>query len=206
MKFVKWFSLFFIDAVIFFGLGFCFGFKAEDFFYPGNKPLTDYESPNIIVPESSAEPAVKQEKVLTKDTKYVVKTICLPDTEISNEVLDIPYKYIGMNRESFLVAIENMNAAPQQSEQEKGFVSAYVETFSPERVKITMYYEPLEKKLYLAIYNHQLVVFEEDMSTIYMRTGIYTDSLSEEAIIKLTNGVLIHSEQELYKLLESYSS
>ena len=206
MKFVKWFSLFFIDAMIFFGVGFYFGFRAEEFFYPGDQILIGYESPHIIVPESGLELVAKEEKVLNEQTKYVVKTICLPDTEISNEVQDLPYKYVGMNRETFLLAIENMNASPPEYEKEKGFSSAYVESFSPQRVKITMYYEPLEQNLYLTIYNNQLVVFEEDMTTIYLRTGIYTDHLSEETILKLLEGVLVHSEEELFKLLESYSS
>lgn len=207
MRFVKWISLFFVDALLFFCIGFYYGFKTEGFFYPGEKPISDYQSPHIITPDTSADQAVSvEEKRLDKDTKYVVKTICLPNTEMSNQVFDLPYEYIGMDRQTFLMAIENLTISPPESEKENGFVSAFVESYSPERVKVTMYYEPQKSEYHLALYDNQVVVFEEDMSTIYMRTGIYVDDLSEETRLELINGILLHSEEELYKFLEAYSS
>ena len=207
MRFVKWISLFFVDALLFFCIGFYYGFKTEGFFYPGEQPLSDYQSPHIITPDTSADIAVSiEEKRLNADTKYVVKTICLPNTEMSNQVFDLPYEYIGMDRQTFLMAIENLAISPPAAEKENGFISAYVESYSPERVKVTMYYEPQETNFYLAIFDNQVVVYEEDMSTIYMRTGIYVDDLSEETRLELINGILLHSEEDLYKFLEAYSS
>lgn len=60
---------------------------------------------------------------------------------IVETVWKLPPKYIGMNRETFLVAMENYQAAPPLSELEKGFVSLEVLSFSPERVVIQMSYD-----------------------------------------------------------------
>lgn len=209
MKFVKWFSLFLIDALLFFCIGFYYGFKTETFFYPGDKVIDNYDSPHIIESEipSFETPVSVREEVITENTKYIVKTVILPDTEMSNESIDVPAKYIGMDRETFLAAIENLEAAPPAHESEKGFVSAFVDSFSPARIKITMYYQPIEEKgFYMAVFDNQLVVYEEDRQTIYMQTGIFVEDLPEEIQIKLINGISLSNEEELYNFLESYSS
>ena len=207
MKFVKWISLFFVDALLFFCIGFYYGMKTENFFYPGNKTEEHYSSPHIIREENSAAPVVMEEELITEHTKYVVKTVLLPDEEISNEILQIPDQYIGMDRETFLAAIENFTLVPPTSEREKGFVSALVESFSPSRVKVTMYYEPEEEKsFYLAVFDHQVIVYEEDQNTIFMRTGILMEDLPEEVQLKIIAGLTLETEEELYNFLESYSS
>lgn len=208
MRFVKWISLFFVDALLFFCIGFYYGFKTENFFYPGENPVSEYESPNIITQSLTPETQVSvREEVLTENTKYVVKTVYLPDTEMSNEILELPDKYVGMDRETFLMAIENMSLSPPAHEKEKGFVSAFVDSFSPTRVKVTMYYEPEEESgFYLAVFDHQVVVYEEDKVTMYMRTGISVEDLPQEIQLKLFGGISLGSEEELYNFLESYSS
>lgn len=208
MKFVKWISLFFVDALIFFCIGFYYGMKTENFFYPGDALVKQkYESPHIIHEESKTSPVVAKEETITENTKYVVKTIIMPDKEISNEILKIPSQYIGMDRETFLAAIENFSLVPPIAEKEKGFVDATVESFSSSRVKVNMYYEEEKKgNYYVAVFDHQVVVFEADKTTIFMRTGIQMEDLPEEIQRKIITGLTLKTEEELYTFLESYSS
>ncbi|MBQ7358674.1 MAG: hypothetical protein IJW63_01110 [Lachnospiraceae bacterium] len=207
MKFVKWISLFFIDALIFFCIGFYYGMKTENFFYPGSKTNETYQSPHIIREESDAEPVAVEEECITKDTRYTVKSVVMPDEDISSETIAVPEQYIGMNRETFLVAMENYSLVPPTEEREKGFVNVEVESFSSSQVKITMYYEnPEIKNFFLAVFDHQVIVYEEDKTTIFMRTGIHLEDLPEEIQMKLIAGMTLETEEELYNFLESYSS
>lgn len=209
MKFVKWISLFFINALLFFGIGFYYGLKTQNFFYPGDNVIENYDSPHIIESKSILpdEPVSAKEEVITAETKYIVKTVVLPDTEMSNETIEVPAKYVGMDRETFLMAIENLENSPPAHEVEKGFVSAFVDSFSPSAIRITMYYEtPQEQCFYIAVFDNRVVVYEKDRQTVYMQTGIFASDLPEEIQIRLINGITVNNEEELYDFLESYSS
>ena len=50
----------------------------------------------------------------------------------------LPDKYVGMNREQFLEAMELYEAFPPLSEMERGFVSLEVLSFSRKRVVVQM--------------------------------------------------------------------
>lgn len=207
MKFVKWISLFFVDALLFFCIGFYYGMKTENFFYPGSQANESYESPHIIREESSIQPVVVEDECITQATRYTVKTVVMPDEDISSETIEVPEQYVGMNRETFLAAMENYSLVPPTDEREKGFVNVEVESFSASQVKITMYYESQEiKNFFLAVFDHQVIVYEDDKSTIFMRTGIHLEDLPEEMQMKLIAGMTLKTEEDLYNFLESYSS
>ena len=50
----------------------------------------------------------------------------------------LPDKYVGMNREEFLQAMDLYEAFPPLSEMERGFVNLEVLSFSRERVVVQM--------------------------------------------------------------------
>lgn len=54
--------------------------------------------------------------------------------------------------------------------------------------------------------NGEVVVYYSDKSTVYEYTGIRTDSLSEDEQVRIRIGYFVSDEEELYSLLESYSS
>ena len=59
---------------------------------------------------------------------------------------------------------------------------------------------------YLRYINGEIVVYEKDMDTVYMNTGIDASHLSEDVLAKLQEGIWVGSEDELFSVLESYSS
>ena len=52
----------------------------------------------------------------------------------------------------------------------------------------------------------KIVVMEEDKRTVYLSTDIYADALSDSLKQELIQGKFIHSMDELYGFLESYTS
>lgn len=77
---------------------------------------------------------------LSADTKYIVIENDLTNAT-SEEITDkLPHKYIGMDREQFLSAMEKFEEGPPLSQREKGFVGLQVLSFSRERVVVRMDY------------------------------------------------------------------
>ena len=54
--------------------------------------------------------------------------------------------------------------------------------------------------------DNKLVVYYEDLETVYLSTDISMDSLSKELQLEILKKKYFESEEELYNFLESYSS
>ena len=156
----------------------------------------------------SLEAAGGQEQVITADTRYVVERFDLTDSSRTEEEEPLPEQYIGMNREQFVDACEVYEASPSLEDQNRGFLSMYVERFSAEEVVVRKNYESSSRpeEFYLAVENNYVVVYEADKKTRFMSTGIPVQSLSDELAEELLNFKYVGSEAELYDFLESYSS
>ena len=58
----------------------------------------------------------------------------------------------------------------------------------------------------MMVYDNMLVVYYSDKKTVYEYTGIMVDDIPEKDQITLNHGMYIRDEEELYELLQSYSS
>ena len=59
---------------------------------------------------------------------------------------------------------------------------------------------------YLAVRNHEVVVYLEDLETVYINTGIMLDSLPKDIQMELMQTIWVEEEEKLYNFLEAYSS
>ena len=165
----------------------------------------------ISPPEESQEgplfQASAEKSTLNADTEYVLEEMDLRNHTIVETVWKLPPKYIGMNRETFLVAMENYQAAPPLSELEKGFVSLEVLSFSTERVVIQMSYDYKEPNAgyYLKVENNYVVVYMDDAQTLYMNTDILVTSLPDSVQQQIIHVMFMPDEASLFAFLETYS-
>ncbi len=220
MKFVKRISYFFVIPGFFLGLGIFLGVWGSRFFYPGhwqdlNEPTLsppDFGDENLALEElyeteESVAAAVSGE-TLCADTEYVLEeTDVIRNTTVETS-WNIPHKYIGMNRESFLEAMEFYAVHPPLSEVERGFVGLEVLSFSREKVVVRMdyrYVQPSES-FYLAVQANEVVVYLEDKSTIYINTGIPLEEFPEQIQLQIMDMLFVPDEETLYDFLETYSS
>lgn len=63
-----------------------------------------------------------------------------------------------------------------------------------------------ENGYYIGVLNNNIVVYENDGQTVYINTEIDVSHLSENTIEKLNKKILCQNLNEVYDLLESYSS
>lgn len=210
MRLWKKISIYFIYPACMLALGLFAGLSVQEFFYPNRQYIRQEESEESRETEENKtlQAAGGQEQVITADTRYVVERFDLTDSSRTEEEEPLPEQYIGMNREQFVEACEVYEASPSLEDQNRGFLSMYVERFSAEEVVIRKNYESSTRpeEFYLAVENNYVVVYEADKKTRFMSTGIPVQSLSDELAEELLNFKYVGSEAELYDFLESYSS
>ncbi len=158
--------------------------------------------------EEPAQEVMVSTETLCVDTKYVLEETDILYHTVVETTWRLPSKYVGMNREQFLQAMEVYEAFPPLSELERGFVGLEVLSFSRERVVVRMDYKFVQpsSSFYLAVYNNEVVVYLEDMQTIYIETDIQLDSLPAHLQQNIIDMMWIRDEEELYSFLENYSS
>ncbi|MDE5745978.1 MAG: hypothetical protein K2I21_00185 [Acetatifactor sp.] len=158
--------------------------------------------------EEVPAPVISIPETLNAETEYILREKDLlsgSEVELSE---DIPDMYIGMNREQFLSAMENYEAAPPLSEKERGFVSLDVLSFAPSRVVVQMNYRYVQpsKSFYVVAINDLIVVYLEDRQTVYQYTNIRLSQLPEQLQQEIIGVMHVTDEESLYDFLENYTS
>lgn len=163
---------------------------------------------NQMVQSSDSAEVVFQEEVLNADTAYVLEETDLRNASVVETTWRLPAKYIGMNREEFLEAMELYEASPPLEELERGFVSLEVLSFSVGKVVVQMNYEYVQpgSSFYLMVEDNYVVVYLEDRKTVYMDTDILLKDLPEELQNDIIQIMYVPDEESLYDFLENYSS
>lgn len=158
--------------------------------------------------ETSVAEVTSSMETLSVDTQYVLEETDIVSGSVVETVWDLPDKYVGLNREQFLEAMKAYETFPPLSEMERGFVNLEVLSFSREKVVVQMNYQYIQPStsFYLAVRDNEVVVYLEDMETIYINTGINPESLPDEMQAELMQMIWIEDEESLYNFLENYSS
>ncbi|MBQ7956156.1 MAG: hypothetical protein IJ282_10465 [Lachnospiraceae bacterium] len=224
MKFVKGISLFLIYPLVMFGMGVYCGVSSYRFFYPGENIILQDSTSHVITQEGHndalKEPSskaaespefvetVQKEDVITADTEYVLQEVDTGKDSTIEFIYSIPSKYVGMNRDAFVGAMDAYEASPPLKEVERGFTGLEVISFSSQRVVVQMSYafiDPTEN-FYLCVEGNYIAVYLEDKETLYMQTDILLDTLPENVQQQIIRYMFIKGEEELYHFLETYSS
>lgn len=159
-------------------------------------------------PDGEAEEVSFTAETLCVDTEYVLEETDVLYHTVVETIWRLPDKYVGMNRDQFLKAMEVYEAFPPLSELERGFVGLEVLSFSRERVVVQMNYKYVQpsSSFYLAAYDNKVIVYLEDKRTVYIETEIQLDSLPFEIQESIMDMMWIENEEKLYDFLENYSS
>ena len=166
----------------------------------------DYET--VQKTDYSVLEAASASETLSVETEYVLEERDIDGETTVETTWKLPDKYVGMNREQFLEAMELYEAFPPLSEMERGFVSLEVLSFSRERVVVQMNYRYIQPSagFYLAVYNNEVLVYLEDRETVYIETEIMLEQLPEMLQQEIIEMKWLENEEELYDFLETYSS
>lgn len=208
MKFVKRISLFFIYPLSMFALGFASNMAIMEFFYPGDSKVQTQVQESNAVKEESVAVSFSEEPIVTANTHYIIQEYNTITGDTTEEEVAAPDKFIGLSREKLSQEISEYNNNPSLTDLEQGFHYMELVSFSAERVVVRKSYEPAieEKGFFLLNENHYVVVYNHDLSQIYMNTDILVEELPENLQEEILNMKYVEDEGALYNFLESYSS
>lgn len=204
MKFLKSISLFCIILIFVLGLIY---FKVVQ-----RSPSENIGHSDEIIAET-AENQGKQDltvstkqNVTTCDTIYEVETYIGDSFTLSVE--DIPFSFLGLNREELLAEIERYELSPSFQDKQKGLHSIELLQFHPDKITVKKIYGEYPEKIiyYIKAVDHELIVYRSDMEEPYMPTDLTLDMLPENVQQEIIAIKCFNDIKDVYSFLESYTS
>lgn len=149
--------------------------------------------------------------VISGKTKYMVQTYYVntdSENKITEDEMPIPADIIAMDRQELEDYLKKYIDEMPLNEYLDGLLSYEIISFSGDKVVLRKTYASdwSENDYYVCDINGEVVVCYGDKKTVYEYTGIRTEDLSDNEQIKVKIGYFVANEEELYALLESYSS
>lgn len=141
-------------------------------------------------------------------TQYTLQTYDMKTKNLTEESLSTPSFLIGLNREEVIDYLKDYLTDLPLSEFEKGLVSFELISFSADSVVLRKTYNPdsVEYKYFLKAVDGYIVAYYGDQKTVFYYTGVSTQDLSTSDRLQLEDGIFVKDLDELYSVLESYSS
>ncbi len=84
--------------------------------------------------------------------------------------------------------------------------AAKVVSFSPELIEVSKTVEQITEGYFVHVLNDTIVVYYADKSTVFEATGISILDLPEEDQIRLRQGIFVDTQEEVFSILEAYTS
>ncbi len=212
MNKVYWSITGFSILVILFSIGYYVSFNNAKVTYPQSE-LNKAEVRNIGDDEddSNTVQAVDANKgaVIRTDsnTLYIEESYDVADAIYQDKEIAIPQEYIGLTRVEIQNKLQEYMKNPPQEEVKKGLVSITLNAFSKASITIRKVYDNKDHYAYfLTEYGGYVVVYTNDKKTLVDQTGILISDLSLDQQKEVKNGVYVDDLDQLYGLLESYTS
>lgn len=189
----------------------CYYISYKHALYKFNQKATEREVKEEILKSNNEESVTVNFNETDKtvaNTKYILQNIDLETNTLKEDKLPIPSEFIGLSREELMLKLDEYLEDMPLSEYHKGLISFELLSFSKNQILLKKTYD-ISKAAYLfyiSVSDGFVVVFNNDLKTIYQYTGININDLSKEDKDALIEGIYVKTEAELYSILESYSS
>lgn len=157
--------------------------------------------------QSTQVDTVKEDKITDK-TEYILEILQVSSDQVTSQNETIPAEFAGKTRAELSAYLESYMKELPLEESLKGLIDFELVSFSKEKILLRKTYQDLaaENKFYLTAVDGEVVVYYNDKKTVYEYTGIMTEHLSADEIAMLTIGYFVEGEEQLFGILENYSS
>ncbi len=171
--------------------------------------LRNDAQPTKAAEEKDNSVPVNQSEIIVKPTtQYTLETYDMKTGITQKEELNPPAYLIGLTREEIIEYLANYMRDVPLSEYNKGLISYELAYFSEEAIVIKKTYNMdfVPFRYYVAVKDGFVVVYNSDLKSVFTYTEIEAKNLPEADRVTLSQGIYVNSLDELYALLESYSS
>lgn len=141
-------------------------------------------------------------------TKYILETYDKKTDTLTSDESNPPDYLVGLTKDEVINYLTEYMKDLTLSEYNKGLISFELKSFSQQQVVLRRSYneDTVPFRFFVVIKNGYIVVYNSDLKSIFSYTHIEAKTLPEEERIKLSQGIYVDNQEELYSLLESYSS
>lgn len=172
-----------------------------------------YENrPNSAYSEVAEKPVSAGDEVLTTvSTNWVIRE-CYSDgttTDITEELnaSDLTQQWSGLSREDLITSIAAYLQNPSPEDAARELLEIEIESFSTDRIILRKIFAKEQDAFYFLVFqNDFLVVYENDLETIFMNTGIEYEDLPLNHRNEISNCKIIYGQEELFCYLEALTS
>lgn len=139
---------------------------------------------------------------------YIEETYNMVTGQLASAERTAPGFLIGMTREELAAYVTNYMDKMSLAEYEAGLMSYEIISFSENKVVLRKTYDAskVPYKFYVNITDGMVTVFYSDMKSVFEYTHIPAVDLAEEDRIALIEGIYVKDREELYSILEGFSS
>jgi hypothetical protein len=150
----------------------------------------------------------KENDYVTPSTEYILQEYDIKKGALKSNKLNTPDYLIGLTRDGVIKYVNEYMTNVPLADYEKGLASFEVIMFSKDKVVLRKSFnsDMVQYKYYLAIQDGNITVYYSDKKTVYEYTDIEVKNLSEEEQLELNHGKYVKDADELYSILESYTS
>lgn len=150
----------------------------------------------------------KTEAIVLPTTKYILDLYDMKSGKSETSELNPPAYLVGLTREQVEEYLTDYMSDLPLSEYNKGLLSFELLRFSDGEIELKKTYNEdfVPFRFYVVVKDGYVVVYNSDLKSVYNYTHILASGLPEEDRIALSQGIYVNSLEELYSLLESYSS
>lgn len=147
--------------------------------------------------------------IVAVDAEYVEQICDIATDKQKENKKNIPNDFVGLTREEVISCLNGYMSNKSLEELNKGLVSWELVSFAADKVVVKKTYNSkgVIYKYYMAIRDNNVVVYYSDKKTVFDdETGINLDDISLEDKRELLYGKWIQNEDELYGVIEGYTS
>ena len=147
-------------------------------------------------------------EIILPSTRYIIELCDMKTNTTDIQESNPPGYLVGLTREEVLDYLESYMQDMTLSEHNKGLISYELVRFSEDEVTMRKTYneDTVPFRFYVVVKDGYVVVYNSDLKSVFDYTGIEAAKLSEKDRIALSKGIYINSKDELYGLLESFTS
>ena len=223
MKKILYSSLLFAGISAIFGLCYYLSFKNALLHY--NRQAVEQNSQvlqEILQSSGESERLLQQmmkeneEAVLAASTQgklketasYFLETFYIQSQKEEREQLALPGFMVGIDFRELSAYVRGYMEELPVNEYLNGLISYEIVSFAEDKVVLRKTYDEnkVENQFYICRRGDFVVVYYSDLKTVYEYTEIRVDSLIEEIRHIIEQGYYVKDVQELYSILEGYTS
>lgn len=223
MKKLVYTSLLFAGISALFGLCYYFSFKNALLHY--NREAVEQNSAllqeilqssgeserllqQMIKEKEEVVPAGTSQDKLRETASYFLETSYLQSQTEEREQLALPGFMVGIDLRGLTAYVEGYMDAMPVNEYLNGLISFEIVSFAEDKVVLRKTYDEtkVENQFYICSKGDFVVVYYSDLKTVYEYTEIRMESLADEIRQMVEQGFYVKNAQELYSILEGYTS